>query len=83
MVERPTRQPNPAKSEQWGALVEYLGGALKREQILGPRHDVADCFVETGSRLHQLAGLLRVPAIKAEAEKSGQRSEITRQPGKS
>ena len=69
MPERPNRKPDEACREKWGELVQYLGGLLKREQFLGPRHDVDSRFAETGSRLRQLEGLLRVPEIRAQAEK--------------
>lgn len=67
-TERPARKPDEAKREQWAALVEYIGGALKREELLGPRHDVDARFAETGSRLNQLLALLRVPGVRAQAE---------------
>ena len=57
LPERPMRKPDADKHEQWRALVEFAGGALRRAQQTGPRDDVDPRFAETTSRTALLDGL--------------------------
>lgn len=74
--ERPRRARNGDRLAQWTELVEYVGGALRREQQQGPRRDVDSRFAETASRRVLLESLFRVPSFQKEAARvwQGQRA---------
>ena len=57
LPERPARQADAEKCEQWRGLIEFVGGALRRAQQTGPRDDVDPRFAKTPSRTALLQGL--------------------------